>query len=73
MSAPARFVAASASIGSALQIMARERVSSLYIPPAGETEQAAKPAETGIVTERDVLRALAETGPAALDLPVSGS
>ena len=72
MSAPPQFTAASTSIGSALQIMARERVSSLYVATGGEAEGPAKPAETGIVTERDVLRALAETGPAALELPVSG-
>ena len=70
MSAPAKFVAPQTSIGSALQIMARERISSLYVA-AGDTEQPPQPAETGIVTERDVLRALAESGPAVLDAPLS--
>ena len=42
--------------------MARERVSSLYVAAAGAVEPP-RPAETGIVTERDVLRALAEAGP----------
>jgi len=72
MSTPPRFAAASTSIGSALQIMARERLSSLYVATGGEAGGSAKPAETGIVTERDALRAIAETGPAALELPISG-
>jgi DNA polymerase-3 subunit epsilon/CBS domain-containing protein len=95
MSAPAKFVDAHATVGSALQLMARERVSSLYVvhaavPPGREPAPsvvpggaqahahvlapvpAPRPADTGIVTERDVLRALAEAGPAALHGPVSG-
>jgi DNA polymerase-3 subunit epsilon/CBS domain-containing protein len=71
MSAPAKFVPAETSIGAALQLMARERVSSLYVA-AADTAHPPRPAETGIVTERDVLRALAEAGPAVLDAPVSG-
>jgi CBS domain-containing protein len=70
MSAPAKFVPAETSIGAALQIMARECVSSLYVA-AGAAEHPPRPAETGIVTERDVLRALAGAGPAVLDAPVS--
>ncbi|HEU4381781.1 MAG TPA: DUF294 nucleotidyltransferase-like domain-containing protein [Hyphomicrobiaceae bacterium] len=71
MSAPAKFIAAQTSIGAALQTMARERVSSLFVA-AGDAEHPPRPAETGIVTERDVLRALAESGPAILEAPVSG-
>jgi DNA polymerase-3 subunit epsilon/CBS domain-containing protein len=70
MSAPAKFIGAQTSLGSALQSMARERVSSLYVTGA-EGGQPSRPAETGIITERDVLRALADAGPAALDMPVS--
>jgi len=70
MSAPAKFVAADTSLGDALQQMAREKISSLLVAPAGATA-AMRARETGIVTERDVLRVLADRGPEALILPVS--
>ena len=70
MSAPAKFVAADTSLGDALQQMAREKISSLLVAPAGAAA-AMRARETGIVTERDVLRVLADRGPEALILPVS--
>jgi CBS domain-containing protein len=45
--------------------MMRERVSSLFVHPDG-TGRPVRPDETGIVTERDILRALASDGAAAL-------
>ncbi len=50
--------------------MMDERISSLYVRAPEAIEPEARPAETGIVTERDVLRALAEQGAAALSMPV---
>jgi DNA polymerase-3 subunit epsilon/CBS domain-containing protein len=47
-----------------------ERVSSLFVAAAADGE-APRPRETGIVTERDILRALAQQGPDALAMPVS--
>ena len=70
MSAPARFVSGETSVRVALQTMAREQVSSLYVTTA-EAAEPPRPADTGIVTERDVLRLVAEAGPAALDRHVS--
>ena len=65
MSAPAKFAAREASLAAALQRMAEERVSSLFVRFDGG-EQPPLPAETGIVTERDVMRALARSGADAL-------
>jgi CBS domain-containing protein len=70
MSAPAKFVAAETSLGDALQQMAREKISSLLVAPAGPNT-AMRPRDTGIVTERDVLRVLSDRGPEALILPAS--
>jgi DNA polymerase-3 subunit epsilon/CBS domain-containing protein len=67
MSMP-KFTAAETRIGDALRRMARERVSSLFVAaPGGE---APLPHQTGIITERDVLRALARHGADALAMPV---
>ena len=69
MSAPAKFAAPDASLSAVLKRMAQERVSSLLVRfDAGEQPPA--PAETGIVTERDVMRALAKDGADALGAPV---
>ena len=70
MRAPALFVAADLALGSVLDRMMREKVSSLFVDTDGGGRRA-RPAETGIVTERDVLRALARDGAGALTLPVS--
>jgi CBS domain-containing protein len=69
MSAPPQFVAASASLGQALQRMAQAKLSSLLV-----TEKDAGvpkcPHDTGIITERDALRAVAAHGAEALARPV---
>jgi CBS domain-containing protein len=69
MSAPPRFVSADVTVADALSIMARERISSLFVTssPAGS----ARAQDTGIITERDVLRALSERGSTALAAPVA--
>lgn len=72
MSAPVKFVAANTSLGATLNYMAREKISSLLVAPAGfDTVAGLRAREVGIVTERDMLRALGERGPAALGLSVS--
>ena len=68
MSAPPRFTAPDAPLADALGRMTRERVSSLFVHPDG-SGRPARPDETGIVTERDVLRALARWRRAGADPP----
>lgn len=70
MSAPPKFVAADVSLSDALQRMAREKISSLLVAPVG-FGTAVRARDTAIVTERDVLRALAEQGAASLQRPVA--
>jgi DNA polymerase-3 subunit epsilon/CBS domain-containing protein len=65
MSAPPLFIAAAETVGAALQQLTERQVSGLFV---GDP---ARPAgEAGIVTERDILRALARQGATALDGPV---
>ncbi len=66
MSAPPQIVPPDVSIGSALGRMVRERISSLFV--SGESN--VPPQQAGIVTERDIMRALAEHGAPALEMPV---
>jgi CBS domain-containing protein len=70
MSAPPKFVAADVALSDTLQRMARDRISSLLVTPVGATT-GFRARDTGIITERDVLRALAEQGAAALARPVA--
>lgn len=69
MSSPARFVPPETSIGAALGELAQNGVSSLFVfsPKDGRTP---RPDATGIITERDVMRALARHGADALAMPV---
>jgi DNA polymerase-3 subunit epsilon/CBS domain-containing protein len=69
MRAPASFVAADTSVAEALARLMHERISSVYVRPAGGTTPPTA-AQAGIVTERDILRALAQHGAAALTMPV---
>ena len=72
MTAPVKFVAGDSLLGDALNRMAREKISSLLVAPAGAAADARLRArDTGIVTERDMMRAICEHGAAALDRPVS--
>ncbi len=70
MSKPPKFIAADVLLGDTLQRMAREKVSSLLVVAAG-AGTAMRARDTAIVTERDVLRALAEQGAQALTRPVA--
>ncbi len=69
MSAPPKFIADDILLGDALGRMAREKISSLLVYPSGATAPHAR--DTGIVTERDVMRALGERGSGALARPVA--
>lgn len=68
MSAPPVVVAPDTSVISALRMMAQQQISSLLVRAAAAPAQAST---TGIVTERDMLRALGEHGSSALALPVA--
>jgi len=70
MSTPPKFVAADVLLSDALQRMAREKISSLLVAPIG-FGAAVRARDTAIITERDVLRALAEQGAASLQRPVA--
>jgi len=70
MSAPPKLVTLDVALGDALQRMAREKISSLLVAPAG-SGTAVRARDTAIITERDLLRALAEQGASALDRPVA--
>ncbi len=70
MRTPLVFVESSASVHSVVARLASEKISAVYVAPSA-VSGAIKAAEAGIVTERDLLRAIARFGAAALDLPVS--
>lgn len=69
MSAPVHCIAAGAALGEALQRMAQAKISSLLVSEKG-VGAAMSARDTGIVTERDVLRAVAGHGAEALTQPV---
>ena len=70
MRSPAQYAAPDAPVAAMLDRMMLERVSSLFIHPDG-TDRPARPGETGIVTERDLLRALAKNGAKILAKPAA--
>ncbi|MEJ8570996.1 DUF294 nucleotidyltransferase-like domain-containing protein [Microbaculum marinum] len=67
MSAPAIVVAPDLALREALSVLVDRRVSSVYVGDAGDL----RASTCGILTERDVLRAVAAGGEAVLDHPVS--
>ncbi|QWG19055.1 CBS domain-containing protein [Bradyrhizobium sediminis] len=69
MRTPPVFVEAGISVHDALARLARAKISSVFVRPHAGSG-GVKAAEAGIVTERDLLRAVARHGAAALDLPV---
>ena len=72
MTAPVKFIAGDKPLGDALNRMAREKISSLLVgPPGAAAETRLRARDTGIITERDMLRVISERGPAALTGAVS--
>ena len=69
MRMPPVFVASGISVHDALARLTSERTSAVYVAPDAASGDV-KAVEAGIVTERDVLRAIDRFGAAALDLPV---
>jgi DNA polymerase-3 subunit epsilon/CBS domain-containing protein len=70
MSTPALFATPDVPLRAALARMTNERVSSLFVhPDAGSGP--VRPGDVGVITERDVMRALARNGSLALEQPVS--
>lgn len=69
MSAPPIVIDPGEGVAAALHAMTAHRVSSLLVPPGAAPMQAHA---TGIVTERDLLRALSAHGASAFAMPVSG-
>jgi CBS domain-containing protein len=67
MSSPPRVVAPNTTLDSAIKRITAEKISSLYV---STDERAPRAADTGIVTERDILRMLAHRGVGALADPV---
>ena len=70
MRSPAKFVPAGTSIGDALARLMEERISSLFVSLKVTDRSGPPAAETGIITERDVLRALSGQGSDAFTIPV---
>ena len=50
--------------------MMKERISSFFVRTVADSEQEVQAQNAGIVTERDLLRAVATHGAAALDMPI---
>ncbi len=69
MRTPPVFVEAGTSVHAALARLSHERISAVYVGPSAGPD-GVKATDAGIVTERDLLRAIAGSGAAALDLPV---
>lgn len=70
MSSPVKFVDAQAPIGSVIEQMVTEKISSFYVRSGVGVP---RPANTGIVTERDILRALGRDGADALQRRVESA
>ena len=64
---PARFIDPGTSVGAALDQMTQAKISSLFVAAAFPTS----PRQTGIITERDILRAIARDRAGALAMPVT--
>jgi CBS domain-containing protein len=70
MSAPPRVIAADRPLADALSSLIAQKISSLFVCPPGGEERPLSAAEAGIITERDILRALAIEDVDALRQPV---
>jgi CBS domain-containing protein len=74
MSSPPVFVSNEAPLEEALKAMADTRISSLFVAPPGKNPDSGPhlAIECGIVTERDILRAIRKDTSGAFTKPVSG-
>lgn len=70
MRAPPRFVVADNPVRDTLALMMKERISSFFVRTGPLSEQDVQAQNSGIVTERDLLRAVATHGADALDMPI---
>lgn len=72
MSSPPLFISNDASLEDALKLMTDSRISSLFVTPPGKKPEAGPfpGVESGIVTERDILRAIRKDTAGALTKPV---
>jgi CBS domain-containing protein len=70
MRSPAKFAHGKTPVAGAMAQLMNERISSLYVHPAPGEQNNPPASETGIITERDILRALATHGESALQMPV---
>jgi DNA polymerase-3 subunit epsilon/CBS domain-containing protein len=70
MNAPAQSIEPEAPIASALDRLSKHKISSLFVT-SGDGQDPFPSEDCGIITERDILRALNSHGAAALELPVN--
>ncbi|MGD9925869.1 MAG: DUF294 nucleotidyltransferase-like domain-containing protein, partial [Pseudorhodoplanes sp.] len=70
MSTPPKVIASDRTLGEALSELIRGRISSLYVAPPGVARERLPAFAAGIITERDILRALAIEGEGALKLGI---
>ena len=70
MRTPAQFVTSDTPLAKALTRLMNERISSLYVRPIQSDHDSPRGSEIGIITERDVLRAISNHGAGAIDIPV---
>ena len=70
MRLPVQFIGADQSIREALALMMKKQISSLYVRSSQADASGIRARDAGIITERDLLRALAQQDADALDLPV---
>lgn len=68
MSKPPRMISSSSTLGDALAQVIHDRISSLFVVPSTSMKEQVPAASAGIITERDILRALAIEGEGALKL-----
>ncbi|MCW5682424.1 MAG: CBS domain-containing protein [Xanthobacteraceae bacterium] len=71
MSSPPMYVSGSAVLQEALKILTDRRISSLFVTPPGKNpgEGPFAQSESGIITERDILRAICRDGTGVLEKP----
>ena len=66
MSKPPRMISAGATLGDALTQVIRDRISSLFVVASEPASGSVAASEAAIITERDILRAIATEGEGAL-------